>query len=109
MSKANFNITLSFRFKPEPSITFHSLIPPPIVKNIALRRARIQWSRSIADWAQWIERSKMKRMIICNIFIRRICDIIRRSKVFAYLHFQHFDYFLLFLIVYSFCFTAAAR
>ena len=66
MSKENFNITLSFRFKPETSITFHSLIPLPIVKNVVLRRAQIQRSCNIADWEQWIESSKMKRMITCN-------------------------------------------
>ena len=80
MSKSNFNITLSFCFKPEPSNTFHSLIPLPIVKNVVFRRAQIQRSCSIADWAQRIELSKIKRMIIRNISIHRICDIIRRAR-----------------------------
>ena len=80
MSKSNFNITLSFCFKPEPSNTFHSLIPLPIVKNVVFRRTQIQRSCSIADWAQRIELSKIKRMIIRNISIHRICDIMRRAR-----------------------------
>ena len=108
MPKAKFNISLSFHFKPEPSITFQSLIPLTIVKNVVLRRVQIQRSCSIADCSHWIKFGKMKGMIICSIFIHRICDIIRRSMVFAYRHFQHFQY-LLSLIVYFICFTAAAR
>ena len=40
-----------------------------------------------SGWAHWMEFDKMKGMIKCNIFIHRICDIIRRSVVFAYHHF----------------------
>ena len=75
------------------------------VKNVVLRRAQMQRSCSIADRAHWMEYGKMKGMIICNIFIHRICDIIRRSMVIAYYHFQHFEY-LLFFIIHFFCITS---
>ena len=60
-----------------------------IVKNV-LRRAQMQWSCSKADRAHWIECGKIKGIIICNIFIHRISDIIRRSMVFVYHNFQNF-------------------
>ena len=70
-------------------------------------RLRSNVALALGDWAHCIEFGNMKVMTVCYIFLLRICGIVRGSVVFAYPHFQHFQYFL-FLIVYFFCFTAAA-